>query len=45
MTTLTISRPAATPNFAHLLRIVGAKLRRAFELSGNAYADGAMPPL
>jgi hypothetical protein len=46
MNTMTISQPDACPiHFGQLLRLIGAKLRRAFELSGGPYADGAMPPL
>jgi len=39
---------ATTPDkagFKAWLRKVGAELRRAFELSGAPYADGALPPL
>ena len=33
------TRPDATDAFRHLLRLVGAKLRRAFELSGAPYSE------
>jgi hypothetical protein len=36
---------AAPSGFAAMLRRFGAMLRRAFELSGKPYVDGAMPPL
>ena len=46
MNTMTISQPDACPiHFGQLLRLIGARLRRAFELSGAPYADGGMPPL
>ena len=48
MTTITFRRPGSQTrsriDFRPMLRKVGAKLRRAFELAGNAYAGGAMPP-
>ncbi len=33
------ARPDASDAFGHLVRILGAKLRRAFELSGAPYSD------
>lgn len=33
------SRPEASEAFRHLVRLVGAKLRRAFELSGAPYSE------
>jgi hypothetical protein len=44
MTAATTTTPAK-PDFKAWLRTVGAKLRRAFELSGIPYMDGKMPPL
>lgn len=45
MTTMTIARPAESTNFSRLLRTIGARLRRALELSAAPYMDGPMPPL
>ncbi len=33
------SRPDASDTFRHLLRRLGAKLRRAFELAGAPYSE------
>lgn len=46
MNTIAITSPApASTGFGAMLRRFGAQLRRAFELSGTPYVDGAMPPL
>lgn len=36
---ITASRPDASEALRHLVRRVGAKLRRAFELSGAPYSE------
>jgi hypothetical protein len=41
---ITSYTPAGT-GFAATMRRLGAALRRAFELSGTPYVNGAMPPL
>ena len=33
------SRPDTADSFFHLARLLGAKLRRAFELAGAPYSD------
>ena len=37
--TINASRPDATDSFRHLVRLLGAKLRRAMELSGAPYSE------
>ncbi|MFC5478969.1 hypothetical protein [Massilia suwonensis] len=44
-TTATPGKAGFKAGFKAWLRKVGAELRRAFELSGAPYADGALPPL
>ena len=49
MTTITFRRPGSQTrsqiDFRPMLRDIGAKLRRAFELSAAPYMNGAMPSM
>ncbi|MDB5748580.1 MAG: hypothetical protein JWP72_3428 [Massilia sp.] len=45
MTTITFRRAESQIDFGLVLRQLGAKLRRAFELSAAPYMNGAMPSM
>jgi hypothetical protein len=45
MTTITFRRTESKIDFKRVLRQLGARLRRAFELSAAPYMNGAMPSM
>lgn len=45
MTTITFRRAESQMDFALVLRQVGARLRRALDLSAAPYMNGAMPSM
>ena len=45
MTTITFRRTESPFDFSRVLRLVGAKLRRALELSATPYMNGAKPSM
>ena len=45
MTTITFRRADSQIDFSRVLRLVGARLRRALELSATPYMNGAMPSM
>ena len=45
MTTITFRRAESQIDFSRVLRQLGARLRRAIELSATPYMNGALPSM